>query len=541
MSALRRTALAAVTLALAVAAPAAAEISFVPPASFPAPDAEDVVTADFNDDGLLDVAVDNTQRASASVLLGDGQANLGSPITFSVPGHPADLAAADFNGDGAVDVAVTGQETGNVTIAPGEAASGAFTFGTPYDVPAAPNAYRLAVGLVNADSSPDLVVTDGNAASVDVLIADGTGGFAAPVPFAVADVPLDVAMGDLNHDGFLDIVTVGGSSISVLLGDGNGGFAAATTTTTLASPFAVALTDYNRDGNLDAVLGAGSNGVLALAGAGNGQFQAQQGIQVPGSFVGSVATGDLDGDGDPDIAGVTGAFTIESNGDGTFQPAHGHDGQGVRLRIADLDGDGMNDLVLASNQHVVVLGNNSSPPPPVVGKSANVAPVSGKVLVKLPGGSRFVQLEAADHIPVGAQVDTRKGTVRVTTAAGGRKTQTGRFRGGLFKLKQSRKHKLKPVTELQLTGRLRCARTHGAVRSSASRSRRLFGDAHGRFRTRGRHSTATVRGTKWLVKDTCSGTLTRSLRGTVVVRDLVKHTTHVLHTGQHYLARRGNR
>jgi ferric-dicitrate binding protein FerR (iron transport regulator) len=71
--------------------------------------------------------------------------------------------------------------------------------------------------------------------------------------------------------------------------------------------------------------------------------------------------------------------------------------------------------------------------------------------------------------------------------------------------------------------------------------RRLFGNAHGRFRTRGRSSTATVRGTEWSVIDRCDGTLTTVKRGTVIVRDTVKHRTVKLRSGQSYLARRGNR
>jgi ferric-dicitrate binding protein FerR (iron transport regulator) len=59
----------------------------------------------------------------------------------------------------------------------------------------------------------------------------------------------------------------------------------------------------------------------------------------------------------------------------------------------------------------------------------------------------------------------------------------------------------------------------------------------GRFRTRGRNSTATVRGTRYLVKDSCSGTLTLVRKGSVVVRDLVKHKQRVVRAGHRYLAR----
>jgi ferric-dicitrate binding protein FerR (iron transport regulator) len=65
----------------------------------------------------------------------------------------------------------------------------------------------------------------------------------------------------------------------------------------------------------------------------------------------------------------------------------------------------------------------------------------------------------------------------------------------------------------------------------------LFANVKGRFRTRGRHSTATVRGTQYLVTDKCSGTTTKVLKGTVVVRDLVKHRNHVVRAGHHFTAR----
>jgi ferric-dicitrate binding protein FerR (iron transport regulator) len=66
---------------------------------------------------------------------------------------------------------------------------------------------------------------------------------------------------------------------------------------------------------------------------------------------------------------------------------------------------------------------------------------------------------------------------------------------------------------------------------------------HGRFRTRGRHSTATVRGTKWSMTDTCAGTLTRVTQGSVTVRDLTLRKTKIVKAGHSYLARpaRGRR
>jgi hypothetical protein len=88
-------------------------------------------------------------------------------------------------------------------------------------------------------------------------------------------------------------------------------------------------------------------------------------------------------------------------------------------------------------------------------------------------------------------------------------------------------------------GRLnRCSkRPRGGAAAAARRKRRLFANARGRFRTRGRNSTATARGTRWLTQDTCKGTLTRVMQGRVTVRDLVKRRNLTLGKGGRYLAR----
>ena len=185
-------------------------------------------------------------------------------------------------------------------------------------------------------------------------------------------------------------------------------------------------------------------------------------------------------------------------------------------------------------------------PPPVLGKTFNVELVSGVVFVKLPPGttgarasqSRRHRLEDVESVPMGSQLDTRRGVVLLRSArdrAG--RTQSARFSRGLFTVKQ--RARSGAFTELITAGgSFRSCRAKGAS-ASASRSRRsLFGSGKGRFRTRGRFSSATVRGTEWGVRELCEGTLTRVRRGTVVVRDFKRHRTVRLRTGKTYLARR---
>ena len=194
----------------------------------------------------------------------------------------------------------------------------------------------------------------------------------------------------------------------------------------------------------------------------------------------------------------------------------------------------------------------AGPPPPVLGETANIREVKGKVFVGIPSttaraaqkGLDFVPLEEARDIPIGAFLDTRKGTVSLTTArnkAG--RIQSGKFSGGLFQVLQSRARKAKGLTELQMKGSASafrsCRSGRNASASALSRRaiRRLRANARGRYRSRGRHSAATVRGTKWVMEDRCDGTLTKVQRGTVAVRDFRLKKTIVVKAGKSYLAR----
>ena len=179
------------------------------------------------------------------------------------------------------------------------------------------------------------------------------------------------------------------------------------------------------------------------------------------------------------------------------------------------------------------------PAPPELGESIAVAPQTGNVLVRLPGSSRSVSLSDAASIPVGSIVDTRKGTVTLRSEVPGVGTQSGTFRGGLFEVRQPAG--ARGMTELVLRGPMPTC-TGGARAAAASTGKRpprraLWGrDDHGRFRTRGANSVATVRGTAWYVEDRCDGTLTRVSKGSVSVRDLHRDRTVIVKAGKSYLA-----
>ena len=199
-------------------------------------------------------------------------------------------------------------------------------------------------------------------------------------------------------------------------------------------------------------------------------------------------------------------------------------------------------------------------PVPEVGEEVNVEVASGRVLVAVSAatirggrarasqrGLNFVPLQQARQIPTGSFLNTRRGTIEMVSATGsGSRTQSGKFSGGLFQVLQSRARRARGLTEMRLKGSgFRRCRTGRRGRSAAAAGRRLSrrtirrlrANARGRFRTRGRHSAATVRGTVWITADRCDGTLTSVKRGKVAVRDLRRKRTILVRRGKSYLAR----
>jgi Ca2+-binding RTX toxin-like protein len=182
---------------------------------------------------------------------------------------------------------------------------------------------------------------------------------------------------------------------------------------------------------------------------------------------------------------------------------------------------------------------------PALRRTAVVRATRGRVAFRLPGAARFVDLQERVGLPMRAALDARAGRVALATAAGPRRgqAQAATFWDGAFTVRQTRKRARRPITELRLRGGdfgvCAGAATPGRARASSRLTtvRRLWGKGRGRYRTRGRYSSGVVRGTMWLTEDRCDGTLTRVMRGTVVVRDFGLGRTVVVHAGEQYLAR----
>jgi hypothetical protein len=173
---------------------------------------------------------------------------------------------------------------------------------------------------------------------------------------------------------------------------------------------------------------------------------------------------------------------------------------------------------------------------PEVGKFLDASLVSGTVLIKTPGGAGYEPLGADEprQIPVGSLVDTSGGRVQISAANPGQELSSVDFGEGIAKVTQD----TSGLVRLTLTGGsfAKCPRGDAADAAKAKVIRQLWARASGRFRTRGRYSAATVRGTTWTMSDRCDGTLTKVKRGTVAVRDFGSHKTITVKAGKSYLA-----
>jgi hypothetical protein len=372
--------------------------SFYAPVSY-ATDANPaaVVTADFNQDGRLDLAVANSGSNTLSVLLGNGDGTFQAAQNYDTGANPHSVAVGDFNGDGKLDLATA--NAGDVSVLLG---NGDGSFGAAASIPLTDGSgpQSVAVGDFNADGKLDLGVTsnfyspgtpgtpgywvgdywsgytyypgtpgtpgyyEGRA---NVLLGNGDGSFSAPNITGLGDgYHTSAAVADFNGDTLPDFAAANPDSgtVSVLLGDGAGAFGAPAEFGADYSPSSVAAGDVNGDGTPDLVTAnASGNDVSVLLGNGDGSFGVAQNYAA-GSYPYSVAVADFTGDGNPDLVtanlGDNRVGVLPGNGDGSFRCAeYSAVGSGpVAVAAGDLNGDGRPDVAVAeSSAGVSVLLN----------------------------------------------------------------------------------------------------------------------------------------------------------------------------------------
>ena len=280
-------------------------------------------------------------------------------ISTGAKSGPNGIIAADFNNDGIPDLAAPDSATGVIAVFLGKG-DGTFQPAVSLSTGSGSMPLALAAADFNGDGNLDLAVALGNLAAVAILLGNGDGTFQPPRLVATAGsalyYPLALRVADFNHDGRLDIATANNSfGASLLLGNGDGTFQPYQSLATDKSPTWIASADLNHDGNTDLVVTTSSNTVDILLGDGGGAFAPFTSIPL-GSGVNpqSVIPADLDGDGNVDLAlacyGVNALGVLLGNGDGTFLPAAFYAaGSGpIDVSVGDLNLDGIPDLVITN-------------------------------------------------------------------------------------------------------------------------------------------------------------------------------------------------
>lgn len=346
-------------------------LSFDPSVGYPVGGSPQFVTAaDFNGDGIADLAVADYGTNSVSVLLGVGDGTFHTAMNYPVDVGPIGIVAADFNKDGRIDLATANFGSNDVSILLG---IGDGTFHTVMDFPVSPGVepQGIVAADFNSDGIIDLATANSASNDVSILLGVGDGTFGTAVDFPVQTFPVLATVADFNGDGIADlaVTNAGSNSVSILLGVGNGTFRMAVNYSAGSTPTGIVAADFNGDGVPDlAVTNNTGRNVSILLGIGDGTFRLA-GTYPVGSGPQGVAAADLNCDGIVDLAVASGDFSNVSIllgvGDGTFQPTVdfplpvGSTPTGIVT--ADFNGDGKSDLATgdSGSNDVSVLINDT--------------------------------------------------------------------------------------------------------------------------------------------------------------------------------------
>ena len=346
---------------------------------------KELAAGDLDGDGDLDLVMGHADSnglidGDLYVLLNNGNGTFAAPVQYGAVG-PWSVAIVDLDGDGDLDLAAANTENfaGDSVSVLLNNGDGTFALGADYAVGSAP--LFVTVGDVDGDGDQDLVTADlgtsgdaGGTGFVSVLLNNGDGTFAAPTAYNVLRTPRQVALGDLDGDGDLDLVVAHQQQPSDLQlvmfnnGDGTFGLGVPYATGFDTGAMSVVVDDLDSDGDLDLVFGlhrafesGGAPDVAVLLNSGNGTFLDGGTYFIPQIWqTGSLGIADLDGDGTLDLVlgSGNGLAVVPGHGDGTFafdDPFfYGREHGNASVVVGDFDGDGDLDLAVGNGANPII-------------------------------------------------------------------------------------------------------------------------------------------------------------------------------------------
>lgn len=335
----------------------------------------DVAVGDMNNDGKPDLVVAFGQERAIAVLEGKGDGKFGGAVsTTTLTEPPGDMAIGDLNGDGKLDVANTSHDSYGVTLLTGDGKGGLSKApNSPFSMKPTgqhPHTHGLAVADMNRDNKLDLITCNNADNDISIAFGDGRGNFTlAAKSFPVGPSPYPFGLGDVNNDGWPDIVATASATgpsrreqlplsraLTLLLSNNKGSFTPHQLPIRTGEPWFAAIADLNRDGKADIVATHHEiNALTVMIGDGRGGFTEATGSPFDfGAAFLEVAIADVNHDASMDIVATTGdkIRVLLGDGRGTFKPASSVPvGPGAwRFTSADLNADGATDIVTSNSE-----------------------------------------------------------------------------------------------------------------------------------------------------------------------------------------------
>jgi FG-GAP-like repeat len=310
--------------------------------------ATDVVSGDFNEDGHIDLAATNDLDRLVTIYIGDGSGGFSAGTDFGTLSLAVTMAVGDLDGDNHLDLAFGSAIDNSIGVIFG---GGDGTFGSGITLTPGSGANEVSIADMDNDNELDVISTNTSDGSLSVFRHSTNRQFSPPITTPVAPLMTRSEIGDVNGDNNLDVVSINdsGQSYTVSLGNGSGGFSGTSEVSLGARALSLAMADLDGDGELDLALAVGPE-LRTLLGNGDGTFGT--GSSQPAFLIGfGIRIGDLNGDAVPDVV-AAGDYvtTFVGNGDGSLQePVSYFAGDQPRgISLADLNEDGRLDVVVTN-------------------------------------------------------------------------------------------------------------------------------------------------------------------------------------------------